>query len=247
MTKELHIAHLYPDVLNLYGDCGDITALKKRLEWRGMGCTVTEKPIGAEIDFDAYDLYIIGGGQDFEQTLLLEDLKGAKADGIRSAVEDGKTFLCICGGFQLMGHWYETADGVRCEYLGAADFVTVGSHDRLIGNYAFRLGERDGGSLVTGFENHGGRTELGAGAEPLGTVLAGYGNNGRDGTEGVRYRNLFGTYCHGPALPKNPLFCDLLLSTALERKYGDGTLEPLDDAAELAAQRTMLERLGIRG
>ncbi len=245
MSRELRIAHLYPDVLNLYGDRGNILCMRRRLEWRGLGCAVTPLPIGAACDFGAYDLIFIGGGQDFEQTVLLEDLRGAKADDLRAAAADGTTFLCICGGYQLMGHWYETADGKRCEYLGAMDLTTTGSPDRLIGNYAFRLGDADGGGTVVGFENHGGRTRLGPGVRPLGTVLAGRGNNGGDGTEGARCQNIFGTYSHGPVLPKNPALCDLVLSTALEHRYGDGALEPLDDAAENAARETMLARLHL--
>ncbi len=202
---ELNICHLYPEVLNLYGDRGNIRCMKKRLEWRGIKAHVDELKIGEHRDLTAYDLFFIGGGQDFEQEVLLGDLKSGKADEIRSAVEDGKTFLCICGGYQMMGHYYETYDGVKCEFLGAVDFYTVGGKTRMIDNYAFRLSEESGGSTVVGFENHSGKTYLGAGVTPLGTVLKGNGNNGEDGTEGVRYKNVFGSYSHGPILPKR--FC----------------------------------------
>ena len=139
-----------------------------------------------------------------------------------------------------MGSYYETADGAKCDYLGAVDFHTVGSRDRMIGNYAFRMGD----SVVVGFENHGGRTRLGDGVQPLGTVISGFGNNGEDGTEGVRHINLFGTYSHGPVLPKNPEFADLLLKTALERKYGSSEmLSPLADTAERAAHDAVLHRV----
>ena len=190
---ELNICHLYPEVLNLYGDRGNIRCMKKRLEWRGIKAHVDELKIGEHRDLTAYDLFFIGGGQDFEQEVLLGDLKSGKADEIRSAVEDGKTFLCICGGYQMMGHYYETYDGVKCEFLGAVDFYTVGGKTRMIDNYAFRLSEESGGSTVVGFENHSGKTYLGAGVTPLGTVLKGNGNNGEDGTEGVRYKNVFGS------------------------------------------------------
>ena len=137
-----------------------------------------------------------------------------------------------------------TADGEWCDYTGILDFVTEGSRDRMIGNYAFRLGPESGGGVVVGFENHGGRTRLGSGLTPLGAVLKGCGNNGQDGTEGVRYRNVFGTYSHGPVLPLNPALCDLLLETALRQKYGEEVkLEPLPDGAETAARSALLKRL----
>ena len=242
---ELNICHLYPDVLNLYGDRGNILCMRRRLEWRGVGCHVTELSMGTGDDLTGYDVFFIGGGQDFEQTVLLSDLNAGRKENLRSAAEDGKAFLCICGGYQLMGHGYRTAAGDWCEYTGILDLATEGSPDRMIGNYAFRLGEESGGSVVIGFENHGGRTVLGAGLAPLGTVLRGCGNNGADGTEGARYKNVFGTYSHGPVLPKNPAFCDHILTAALVRKYGAAELAPLDDAAEEAARAWMLARLHV--
>ena len=242
---ELNICHLYPDVLNLYGDRGNIACMKKRLEWRGIGCTVSELPLGAKDDLSGYDLFFIGGGQDFEQTVLLADLRAGRAENIRSAAEDGKPFLCICGGYQLLGRGYRTADGQWCDYTGILDFTTEGSYDRMIGNYAYRLHTESGGGIVIGFENHGGRTRLSPALTPLGTVLCGHGNNGEDKTEGVRYKNIFGTYSHGPLLPKNPAFCDEILRTALGYKYGTADLSPLDDNAEEAARQVMLSRLHI--
>ncbi len=242
---ELKICHLYPDVLNLYGDRGNILCMRRRLEWRGIGCSVTELPLGVKDDLTGYDLFFIGGGQDFEQTVLLGDLNAGRVECRRSAAEDGKAFRCICGGYQLLGTGYRTADGQMCEYTGILDLYTEGSADRMIGNYAFRLGEESGGGIVVGFENHGGRTRLGPGVTPLGSVLKGYGNNGQDGTEGVRYKNVFGTYSHGPALPKNPDFCDHILTAALTRKYGRSELVPLDDGAERAAHEYMCRRLHV--
>lgn len=244
---EIRICHLYPDVLNLYGDRGNIACMRRRLEWRSIGCTVTELPLGTADDLTGYDLFFIGGGQDFEQTVLLSDLNAGRGGNIRAAAEDGKTFLCVCGGYQLLGRGYRTAEGEWCDYTGILDFTTEGSPDRMIGNYAFRLGPESGGSVVIGFENHGGRTRLGPGVTPLGAVLKGYGNNGQDGTEGVRYKNVYGTYSHGPVLPKNPAFCDHILSGALVAKYGRAELMPLDDSAEEAARRSMLTRLHIEG
>lgn len=238
---ELKICHLYPEVLNLYGDRGNIRCLEKRLSWRGIDCRVDELKIGDQKDLTAYDLFFIGGGQDFEQEVLLEDLNSGKGNEIKAAVEDGKTFLCICGGYQMMGHYYETHDGKKCEFLGAVDFYTIGSDTRMIDNYAFRLGKESGASTVVGFENHSGKTYLGSGVTPLGTILKGNGNNGEDGTEGVRYHNIFGTYSHGPVLPKNPEFADFLLTTALERRTGEKiSLEPLPDAFEKTAHESVL-------
>ena len=237
---KLRICHLYPEVLNLYGDRGNIRCLTKRLEWRGIDVSVDEVGIGDRRSLADYDLFFIGGGQDFEQEVLLGDLRAGKGDAIRSAVEDGCTFLAICGGYQMMGHYYETHDGTKCEFLGAVDLYTVGGKVRMIDNYAYQLGEESGGSIVVGYENHSGRTYLGDGVQPLGRVLRGSGNNGEDGTEGVRYRNVFGTYSHGPVLPKNPAFADVLLSAALNRRYGSAALEPLPDAFETAAHDTVL-------
>ena len=240
---ELNICHLYPDVLNLYGDGGNIITLTQRLRWRGIEAKVTRAPIGSPISLAGADLVFIGGGQDFEQQVLLEDLHRGKDREIRAAIEDGIPFLTICGGYQMLGHYYETYDGQRCDFIGALDLYTVGSKQRMIGNYKFQCGPESGGSLVVGFENHSGKTRLGSGVQPLGQVLAGFGNNGEDGTEGARYRNVFGTYSHGPLLPKNPALCDFILLTALQRKYGAAELSPLDDAAELAAHDEMAERI----
>ncbi len=240
---ELKICHLYPDVLNLYGDSGNILCLKRRLEWRGIEVTVDRRPIGAENLLGGFDLLFVGGGQDFEQEVLLEDLHKGKDRELKAAIEDGLTVLAICGGYQMLGNYYETWEGSRCDFIGAIDFYTKGSPDRMIGNYKFRCGESAGGSVVVGFENHSGRTWLGSGVEPLGQVLKGFGNNGRDGTEGVHHKNVFGTYSHGPLLPKNPEFCDRLLLTALQRKYGQAELEPLDDRAELTAHDEMCAKI----
>ena len=241
--KILRICHLYPDLLNLYGDRGNILCMRRRLEWRGIEAEVTEVTVGQRADFTQFDLFFIGGGQDFEQEVLLSDLKAGKGSEIKAAIADGKTFLTICGGYQMLGSYYETYDGQRCDFIGALDLYTVGSKTRMIGNYKFKCGEAAGGSVVVGFENHSGKTHLGRGVEPLGTVLAGFGNNGEDGTEGAHYKNAFGTYSHGPMLPKNPEFCDMLLATALEHRYGKAELAPLDDTLELLAHDEMCARV----
>lgn len=244
---ELRIAHLYPEVLNLYGDRGNIKCMQQRLAWRGIDCTVDRIGIGDHQSLADYDLFFIGGGQDFEQEVLLQDLKSGKDKDILAAVEDGRTFLCICGGYQMMGHYYETHEGVRNEFLGAIDLYTVGGDVRMIDNYAFKLDAQScpgmGDVTVVGFENHSGRTYLGDGVLPLGRIMKGGGNNGEDGTEGVRYKNVFGTYSHGPVLPKNPQLCDYILTTALSRRYGDVALEPLGDAFENQAHESVLHRV----
>ena len=238
---ELNICHLYPDILNLYGDRGNILCMKKRLEWRGIGVTVTGISIGEALEASAYDLLFVGGGQDFEQEVLLGDLAGAKTEELKAAIEDSLPVLAICGGYQMLGQYYKTWDGAQCDFTGALDLYTVGSKDRMIGNYMFTCDEL--GCEIVGFENHSGKTYLGAGVKPMGKVLAGFGNNGEDGTEGARYKNVFGTYSHGSLLPKNPKLADHILKTALERKYGAAELPPLDDALETAAHDYMKARL----
>ena len=240
---ELKICHLYPDVLNLYGDGGNIRCLTQRLRWRGLGATVVKMPIGSRESLAGFDLLFIGGGQDFEQEVLLDDLHRGRDRELVAAVEDGVCTLAICGGYQMLGAYYETHDGRRCDFVGALDLYTVGAKTRMIGNYLYQVDESLGGFTVVGFENHSGKTRLGPGVAPLGRVLAGFGNNGEDGTEGARYRNVFGTYSHGPLLPKNPDFADLLIRRALERRYGRCELAPLDDTLERAAHDEMQARL----
>ena len=240
---ELKICHLYPDVLNLYGDGGNILCLSRRLQWRGIGVELSKQPIGSLATLSGCDLVFIGGGQDFEQQVLLDDLHRGRDREIKAAIEDGVPFLTICGGYQMLGAYYETYDGKRCDFIGALDLYTLGSKQRMIGNYKFQLEPGDGGGVVVGFENHSGKTRLGSGVRPLGKVLAGFGNNGEDGTEGARYKNVFGTYSHGPLLPKNPELTDRILATALERKYGRAELEPLDDRFERTAHDEMAARI----
>ena len=238
---ELNICHLYPDILNLYGDRGNILCMQKRLAWRGIGVTVTGVSIGQTLEASAYDLLFVGGGQDFEQEVLLGDLAGAKTKELKSAIEDGLPVLAICGGYQMLGQYYKTWDGAQCDFTGALDLYTIGSKDRMIGNYMFTCDELN--CEIVGFENHSGKTYLGAGVKPMGKVLAGFGNNGEDGTEGARYKNVFGTYSHGSLLPKNPKLADHILRVALERKYGEAELTPLDDSLETAAHDYMKRRL----
>ena len=239
---ELNICHLYPDVLNLYGDRGNVLCMEKRLQWRGISVHTTGISIGDPLNAADFDLFFIGGGQDFEQEVLLQDLNGGKAEEIKAAVNDGKTFLAICGGYQMLGSYYKTWDGQQCDFIGALDLYTIGCKERMIGNYLFTCDDLDGKHVV-GFENHSGKTYLGSGVRPMGRVLKGYGNNGEDGMEGARYHNVFATYSHGCLLPKNPVLCDRLLMTALKDKYGSAELEPLDDVLEQNAHLYMEQRL----
>ncbi|MGO5114966.1 type 1 glutamine amidotransferase [Candidatus Avoscillospira sp. LCP25S3_F1] len=239
---ELKICHLYPDVLNLYGDRGNVICMEHRLHWRGIDVVTTGVSIGEPLHAADYDLFFIGGGQDFEQEVLLGDLGGGKADEIKAAIADGKSFLAICGGYQMLGAYYKTWDGVQCDFIGALDLYTIGSKERMIGNYMFTCEELNGQTVV-GFENHSGKTYLGSGVRPMGKILVGHGNNGEDGGEGARYNNVFATYSHGCLLPKNPVLCDHILTTALAYKYGTVQLEPLDDTLEQTAHLYMKNRL----
>ena len=234
----IRIAHLYPDMLNLYGDRGNIIALTERMKARNIDVVTDQITMGKSFNSDDYDILFVGGGQDFEQDVLLDDLKKGKDIEIKRAIENSKVFLAICGGYQMLGKYYKTYDGKMLEYMGALDFYTEGKEERMIGNYAFKTKE---GIEVVGFENHSGRTYLGKNVEPLGKMIKGYGNNGEDGTEGVRYKNTFGTYSHGPVLPKNSQLADLLIAKAVENKYGKADLAPLDDTLEIKAQQQVLK------
>ena len=241
---ELNICHLYPDILNLYGDRGNIITMKRRLEDRGIKVNIDECSIGQPLNADKYDIFFIGGGQDFEQEVLLRDLSSGKAQDIRTAVEEEKTFLAICGGYQMLGEYYKTWDGVQLDFIGAIGVHTIGAKERMIGNYMFRTTPESGDTVVVGFENHSGKTYLSEQVAPLGMMLSGNGNNGEDKTEGARYKNVFGTYSHGSLLPKNPILCDFILQTALNRRCGSAEpLAPLDDTLEDNAHRYMQERL----
>lgn len=238
----IRIAHLYPDMLNLYGDRGNIIALTERMKARGIDVHTDAVTMGKNFNADNYDILFIGGGQDFEQDVLLDDLKRGKDTEINKAIHNGTVMLAICGGYQMLGKYYKTYDGKMLEYMGALDFYTEGKEERMIGNYAYKTKE---GIEVVGFENHSGRTYLGKSVEPLGKMIKGFGNNGEDGTEGVRFKNTFGTYSHGPVLPKNPQLADLLISKALENKYGKSELSSLDDALEAKAREQVM-RLYIK-
>jgi CobQ-like glutamine amidotransferase family enzyme len=244
----LTIHHLYADMMNLYGDRGNVISIKKRCEWRGIAVEVVDVGLGERIRPTGCDLYLFGGGQDREQALLAEDLSGSKGADLRAIVEDGGVVLGVCGGYQLMGRSYETPEGEKLPGVGIFDLHTEPrkpDEERLIGNVLVRIAAPETGEKreAVGFENHGGRTYLGEGVEPLGEVLVGYGNNGRDGTEGARRLNAYGTYLHGSLLPKNPWLTDQFILNALRQVDEDFALVPLDDATELSAFSSVAGRV----
>lgn len=234
---EVRLCHLYPREMNIYADRGNIAVLRMRLAWRGMRLLVEEAGVGDPVAPGRHDLYYLGGGQDRDQAIVAEDMARGKGRAIVSAVEDGAALLAVCGGYQLAGHRYVGVDGVVMPGIGLLDAETTAGDDRLIGDVLVEA-TLDGVSReVAGFENHAGRTHLGAGATAFGRVLAGFGNDGRSGTEGVTYRRAIGTYLHGPLLPRNPWVADTLLAWALAHRTGERvTLPPLDDALEDAAR-----------
>jgi CobQ-like glutamine amidotransferase family enzyme len=243
---ELRLLALYPDQMNIYADRGNMIFLRRRCEWRGIGFAYAAAGPGERFDPGAHDLIYIGGGQDRDQVLVAADMVETKRDAIAASAEDGAVVLAVCGGYQLLGHGYQLGDD-RIDGLGLADLETVREPGpRLIGNVTIEVDLGSGPRLVAGFENHGGRTYLGDSAEPLGRVLSGHGNNGKDGREGVRRLNVIGTYLHGPLLPKNSWLADRLIQLALARRAGaEPELEALDDKLEAAAHESA--RLAARG
>lgn len=240
---KLNIAHLYPDLLNLYGDRGNIQCFRKRLEWRGIECEVTQYLQGDTIDFSNVDIVLLGGGSDREQEIVCEELKKIKKD-FKEYVEQDGVVLAVCGGYQLLGKYYKT-NTKSIEGLEILDIYTEWEPERLIQNIILESDLFD--MPIVGFENHGGRTYIGD-HTPLGKVFYGLGNTGKGDYEGVAYKNVIATYLHGPLLPKNPHVCDYLLQKALERKYGEEvTLKPLNDEMEKAANNYIYARYSNKG
>jgi CobQ-like glutamine amidotransferase family enzyme len=239
--KPIRIAHLYPDLLNLYGDKGNLITLQKRLTWRGIECLIDPIGLDSYYDPELYDLTFMGGGQDYEQSLLYADLINQKGPAIREAVMQDRVFLCICGGYQLMGQYYRTHDGTMIECLGIMDLYTEAGSVRLIGDIVCEspvLTQNGYSGRLFGFENHSGRTRLGSAVSPLATVIRGFGNNGEDQTEGAIYRNVYCTYSHGSFLPKNPDMADYLIVKAVQRRLPDfQRLPEIDNAMENNARR----------
>ncbi|MDD4462289.1 MAG: glutamine amidotransferase [Eubacteriales bacterium] len=241
---KLRIGHLYPDLLNLYGDRGNLIALRQRCLWRGIECEILPLSLGQPFTAADYDLLFLGGGQDHEQNLLLSDLIDLKGPALREAIEADLPVLCVCGGYQLMGRYYQEADGRRIEGLGVLDLYTEAIHERMIGDVIAEapfLAEQGRDSLLIGFENHSGRTWLGPGVRPLAHVRTGHGNNGRDKTEGAVYKQVYGTYLHGSFLPKNPEMADQLILKALQSRHHElDVLTPLPNELENRARQSIL-------
>jgi lipid II isoglutaminyl synthase (glutamine-hydrolysing) len=247
----LRVCALYPDLMNIYADRGNLLVLERRCAWRGIGFELAAGGLGERLDGDAHDLFYIGGGQDRDQQLCAEDLIATKSEGLHAAAARGAVILGVCGGYQLLGHSYTLGDE-EIPGVGLLDVRTVREDGkRLIGNVAIEVslpaghGDAPGEPLVlAGFENHGGRTYLGSGQAPLGRVLKGHGNDGRSGHEGAIAGNTIGTYLHGPLLPKNVWFADWLIARALGIATA-ADLPPLDDALEQATHLSARAAAGV--
>jgi hypothetical protein len=243
VTEPLRVCALYPDLMNIYADRGNLLMLEQRCRWRGLGFELQRSELGDRLDPEQADLFYLGGGQDRDQKRCAFDLVETKQDALREIAEGGGVILAVCGGYQLLGRSYQLADEAL-PGVGLLDAETIREQGpRLIGNVAIEVELRPGERRVlAGFENHGGRTYLGSGAAPLGRVLKGHGNNGKDGFEGARHLNVLGTYLHGPLLPKNAWFADWLIETALGLAE---PLQPLDDELERAAHADARRAAGV--
>ena len=233
----LRVCSLYPELMNIYADRGNIQVLRSRCEWRGIGFELAAASLGEDVDPDAHDLFYMGGGQDRDQALCARDMVDTNRDALHAAADRGAVVLAVFGGYQLLGSGSEMG-GETLPGVGLVDHRTVREDGpRLIGNCAIEADLGTGPRIIAGFENHGGRTYLGDGEQALGRVLAGFGNNGRDGLEGVRRRNVIGTYLHGPLLPKNVWLADRLIELALGVELDRLPGDDLEDAAHLSARR----------
>jgi len=230
----LDLCYLYPKLLNIYGDRGNVLTLSYRCSQRNIGLNITTIGIGESVDYEKFDLYFIGGGQDEQQLLVANDLQ-EKKEALIKAIERNAIFLAICGGYQLLGKYYKTPDGSELKGIDALDLYTVAGNKRMIGNVLCR--ELESEETLVGFENHSGKTFLGKSLKPLAKIIRGGGNNGEDGFEGVRYKNVFGTYLHGSLLPKNPFLTDKLIKLALERKGISAPFINIDNSIENLAHK----------
>ncbi len=238
---KLKLVHLYPLFLNLYGDIGNIITLQKRCEWRGIELDIQQFNIGDKLE-EGTDIFFIGGGQDRQQVEVSQELQKYKSL-LTQEYENNSVFLGICGGYQLMGEYYQPHDAERLEGISILDAYTVAGSNRFIGNVTAEADYIQEKNTLVGFENHSGLTYLRGDTTPMATIVVGNGNNGIDKTEGARSKNAFGTYLHGSFLPKNPHFADYLIKLALQKKYKDNIeLEPLDDSIEIKAHESVLEK-----
>lgn len=245
-TMRIVIGHLYPELMNIYGDRGNIITLTRRCEWRRISVELVPLSLGDRIEVGRFDLFFMGGGQDREQLIVAGDLRKVKGEALRTEFEEGAAALVICGGYQLFGKFYRPFDGEALTGIEVFDAWTVAGDKRFIGNVVVESSVPDAPGTIVGFENHSGKTFLGPGCSPLGKVNIGRGNNSEDGTEGAIYKSVVGTYLHGSLLPKNPRLADFLISRALRRRYGEVDLPPLNDALELEAHRKAVKRAAAR-
>lgn len=237
----INIAHLYPKLLNIYGDWGNVLTIKKRCEWRGIDVNIDSIDLNEPIDIKKYDFYFLGGGQDTQQIAVSKELQKHKTS-LEDARDEHAVFLAICGGYQLLGHYYQPHEGEKLLGIGLLDAYTTAGGKRFIGNVTAEAEYVTPKTLV-GFENHSGLTYLQGDTQPMASVIIGSGNNGTDKTEGARYKNVFGTYLHGSFLPKNPHFADYLISMALHKRYKEEiSLTPLDDEFEVKSHNSLTNK-----
>jgi len=253
----LNICHLYPDLMDTYGDKGNIITIIKRCQWRGIETTVSSISINDRLDSQNFDIYFFGGGQDQAQIIVGRDLQ-KKAKNLIKAIDNESVLLSICGGYQLLQEYFKTLNGEMIKGIGLFDAYTIGSTTRMMQNLLIEINpdlqnqiqssypttqpSNHPTTQLVGFENHSGKTYLGSEVQPLGEVLIGAGNNGEDKTEGAVYKNAFGCYLHGSLLPKNPHFADYLVLKALQRRYGQIKLKPLDDTFEWQTHKSAINR-----
>lgn len=238
---KISLAHLYPELLNIYGDYGNVLTVKNRCEWRNIEIEITQINVGDDIDPEKYDFYFIGGGQDKQQIDVAREFQLQK-NALHEAMNLGSVFLGICGGYQLFGKYYQPNNGDRLYGIGLLDAYTVAGDKRFIGNVTAK-NEYTMPKTLVGFENHSGLTYLEGETKPMAIVEIGAGNNNQDKTEGARFKNVFGTYLHGSFLPKNPHFADFLIKLALEKKYKDNIeLQKLNDEIEMKAHISLINK-----
>ncbi len=236
-VPDLRIGHLYPDLMSIYGDLGNVLTLARRARWRGFDAEVRAFTAGERFDAEWPDVWFFGGGQDQGQDVVSRDLAGPNGESLRRSLDGGAAVLSVCGGYQLLGREYVPEEGPAIRGLGVIDATTRAGRRRFVGNL---LVDTPDGELI-GFENHSGRTYLGPAARPLGRVVVGHGNNGEDRTEGAVQGKAIGCYLHGSVLPKNPWLADRLIGWGLARRHGPVELEPLDDREERSAHESAVE------
>ena len=264
MKYRLNICHLYPDLMDTYGDKGNIITIRQRCAWRNIDTTLTKISVGDKLKTDEFDIFFFGGGQDKAQEIVGKDLKSKKST-LTGSIENGAVLLSICGGYQLLQKYFKTIDGTVIDGIRLFDAYTVGSNTRMIQNLLIEINPdlqkeidkayqntkyKIQNTNLVGFENHSGKTYLGKNLKPLGKVIKGSGNNGEDKTEGAIFKNAFGCYLHGSLLPKNPHFADYLITKALERRFGKISkaflrikLKPLDDSIEWQAHQSAIKKM----